>query len=189
MEAYLTEAEEAYRLDPLSPPMIRHQGEAYFHSGRLEEALAHWKKPIASDPRDAYHGLADYYMHKGDFDQAEAAVRELEKIAPNTDGALLCRGFLAGLKGDRDTALRTISKLDELFKKGTSRQSSIGFIYFAMGDLDRFFEYMDAAAKDHTMPALRIRLSPLFAKARRDPRFLMLIITGSRPLQPNKPQG
>ncbi len=183
VESYIAGADEAYRLDPLSPPMIRRQGEAYFNTGRLDEALTHWKKHIESDPLDAYRGLAEYYMLKGDFDRAEGMVREVERVAPNTDPALLCRGLLAGFTGDKETALRTIAKLDELFKKGTSRQSSIGFIYYALGDMDRFFEYMLAAARNHTLQAVRVRLSPLFAKARRDPRFIMMIITGSRPLQ------
>jgi adenylate cyclase len=189
METYTLQAEEAYRLDPLSPPMIRRQGEAYFYSGRLEEALDHWKKHIGSDPIDAYRGLAEYYIHKGDWGQAEAMVRALEQVAPNSDPALLSRGYLAALTGDRDTALRMISKLDELFKKGTSRQSSIGFIHYALGDMDRFFEYMFGAARNHTMQAVRVRLSPLFANARKDPRFVMLVILAGRPMQAPKPAG
>ena len=189
MEPYILGAEEAYRLDPLSPPMIRRQGEAYFNSGRYEEALAHWKKHIESDPIDAYRGLAEQYMLTGDFERAESMVRDLERVAPNSDHAVLCRGYLAALTGDRDTAIRMIAKIDELFKKGTSRQSSIGFIYYALGDLDRFFEYMFAAAKNHTMQAVRIRLSPLFAAARRDQRFVMLVIQASRPMQTYRPAG
>lgn len=183
MESYVTQADEAYRLDPISSDMIRRQGEAYFNSGRLEESFAHWTKNLELDPLDCYRGLAEYYMLKGEYDRAEEMVRELEKIAPNTDPALLARGYLAALKGDRDTALQVISKFDELFKKGTSRQSSIGYIYLALGDLDRFFEYMFAAAKNHTMQAVKVRLSPLFAVARRDPRFVLLVIMAGRPMQ------
>jgi adenylate cyclase len=189
MEPYISEAEEAYRLDPLAPPMIRRQGEAYFNSGRLDEALAHWKKNFENDPMDAYHGAADYYLFKGDFEQAEAMVRELERVAPNSDHALRCRGMLAALQGDRETALRMIAKIDQVFKKGTSRQSSIGYIYHALGDMDRFFEYMFASARNHTMEAVRVRLSPLFSAARRDPRFVMLVIQAGRPMQAYKPAG
>jgi adenylate cyclase len=187
VESYVLQAEEAHRLDPLSPPMIRRQGDALLNSGRSEEARAHWEKYVETDPIDAYRGLADYYMSKRDLDRAESMVRELERVAPNTDPALRCRGFLAALQGDRDTAVRTISKIDEMFKKGTSRQSSIGFIYFALGDLDRFFEYMSASAKNHTLPAVQVRLSPLYAAARKDPRFVMLVIQAGRPMQSGKP--
>lgn len=189
MESYILQADEAYRLDPLSPPMIRRQGDAYFNSGRLEEALAHWKRHIESDPIDAYKGQAEYYLLKGNFELADSMVQELERVAPNSDPALLSRGVLAALVGDRDTAVQTIARVDELFKKGTSRQSSIGYIYYALGDLDRFFEYMFAAARNHTMQAVRVRLSPFFAAARRDPRFVLLVIQAGRPMQAFKPAG
>jgi adenylate cyclase len=187
METYLHEADEAYRLDPLSPPMIRRQGEVYFNSARFPEALAHWKKHIETSPVDAYRGLAEYYILQGDLQEADAAVRELERIAPNSDPALVCRGFLAARMGDRATALRMIAKLDELFKKGTSRQSSIGYIYYALGDMDQFFEYMFAAAKSHRLQAVKVRLSPLLAAARRDPRFVRLVIQAGRPYQSYTP--
>ncbi len=187
LESYTLLAEEAYKLDPLSPPMIRRQGEAFFNSGRHEEALAYWERNVEVDPVDAYHGLADYYIFKGDYAQAETTIRELERVAPNSDSALLCRGYLAALQGDRETAVRMIAKIDELFKKGTTRQSAIGYIYYALGDLDRFFEYMFAAARNHTMQAVKVRLSPLFAGARRDHRFVMLVIQAGRPMQAYKP--
>ena len=189
VEPYLLQTEEAYRLDPHSPPMIGRHGEALFNSGMYEEALAHWRNHIEADPIDCYQGLAECYMLKRDFGAAESMVRELERVAPNSDPALLCRGYLAGLKGDRDTALRMVAKIDELFKKGTSRHSSIGYIYYGLGDLDRFFEYMFASARNHTMQAVRVRLSPLFAAAREDPRFVMLIIQAGRPMQAYKPAG
>ena len=76
------ENEAAYRLDPLSPPTIRSLGNVYFFGGRFEEALAHWKKTIERAPIDSYRGLADLYMLKGDFEQAELMVKELERLAP-----------------------------------------------------------------------------------------------------------
>jgi len=186
VESYTLRAEEAYRLDPLSPPMVRRQGEAFFNSGKYEEAVAHWKNHLEVDPVDAYRGLAECYMLKGDLEQAESMVREVERVAPNSDPALVSRGVLAAMRGDRDTALRMITKIDEVFKKGTSRQSSIGYIYYALGDLDRYFEYMVASAKNHTLQAVKVRLSPLLAAARKDPRFVMLVIQAGRPMQAYK---
>ncbi|HYB78676.1 MAG TPA: adenylate/guanylate cyclase domain-containing protein [Thermoplasmata archaeon] len=183
VEAYLDQTEQAFRLDPLFPTTIRSLGNAYFFSGRFDDALAHWKKTTERSPIDSYRGLADYYMLKGDFEQAESMVSELERIAPSSDFALLCRGFLAALRGDRATAMKAIQKLKETSKEGYARQSSVGFIYYALGDLDRFFEVMFVTAKAHTMQAARIRMSPLLAGARKDPRFVQLLSTYGRPVQ------
>ncbi|MGA7923402.1 MAG: hypothetical protein WCA77_05445, partial [Thermoplasmata archaeon] len=175
LEAYVHQSEIAHRLDPLSPQTIRSFGLATFCARRFEEAEAHWKKNAEMSPLDCYRGLADLYMFRGDYEQATGAVRELERLAPNSDYALLCRGYLSALRGDRDTALRCIEKLTASFSEGYTRQQLAGFIYFALGDLDRFFEYMTAAAKAHTLQAPRIRLSPMFEGARKDPRFVELI--------------
>lgn len=185
-EAYLAENEEAFRLDPLSPPTIRSLGNAYFFTGRFDEALAHWRKTMEQAPIDSYRGLADYYLLKGDFRQAELMVKELEHLAPANDLALLCRGWLAAVTGDRITAMKMIERLQETSREGNARQSSVGFIYYALGDLDRFFEVMFATAKAHTMQAARIRMSPLFAGARRDSRFVELMSTYGRPVQAPK---
>jgi TolB-like protein/class 3 adenylate cyclase len=185
-EAYVAENEAAYRLDPLSPPTIRTLGNAYFFSGRFEEALAHWNKTMEQSPIDACRGLADYYILKGDFEHAELMVKELERLAPSSDFALLCRGWLSAVRGDRPTAMKMIEKLQETSREGYSRQSSVGFVYYALGDLDRFFEVMFSAAKAHTMQAARIRMSPLFAGARSDTRFVRLMSTYGRPVQAPK---
>jgi adenylate cyclase len=185
-EAYVAENEAAYRLDPLSPPTIRSLGNAYFFSGRPEDALAHWKQTMEKAPIDSYRGLADYHILKGDFAQAEQMVKELERLSPSSDLALLCRGWLAAVTGDRPTAMKMIEKLQETSREGYARQSSVGFIYYALGDLDRFFEVMFATAKSHTMQAARLRMSPLFAGARRDSRFVQLMSTYGRPVQAPK---
>jgi len=185
-EAYVAENEEAYRLDPLSPPTIRTLGNAYFFSGRLEDALAHWKNTIERSPMDANRGLADLYILKGDFEKAEQAVKELERLAPSSDFALLCRGWLAAVTGDRPTAMKMVERLQETSREGYARQSSVGFIYYALGDFDRFFDVMFATAKAHTMQASRLRMSPLFATARKDSRFVQLMSTYGRPVQAPK---
>ena len=176
VESYIVQAEEAYHLDPLSSETIRRLGDAYFFANRVDDALAHWKKNAEQAPISADRGLVDYYILKGDLDQAEHYTRELERIAPTSDYAYLCRGYLTAVKGDRPAAMQVIAKLQEVHHEGSSRrQSSIGFIYYALGDLDRFFDCMNIAAKEHTIQLGRIRLSPLFAAARKDPRFLELL--------------
>ena len=186
VEAYVHQAEEAYRLDPLSPASIRSLGNAYFFAGRFDDALAHWKKTMEQSPGDSYRGLADYHMLKGDFEQAEKMVKELERIAPSSDFALLCRGYLSALRGDRATAMKMIQRLQETTREGYARQSSVGFVYYALGDLDRFFEVMFATAQAHTMRAARIRMSPLFSAGRKDSRFVQLLSTYGRPVQAPK---
>ena len=176
VESAIAQAEEAYHLDPLNPEMIRRLGDAYFHSGRADQAETLWKKSIEQAPINAYRGLVDCSILKGHLDEAETYLRELERVAPSSDYALLCRGYLAGVKGDRAEAMRAIAKLNESQHEGSSRRvTSVGFIHYALGDLDEFFACMNRSAREHTIQLARIRLSPLFSAARKDPRFLELL--------------
>jgi adenylate cyclase len=187
VETYVSQAEEAFTLDPMSPVTIRSLGNAYFFTGRVDESIAHWKKNLEQAPNDGRRGLFDCYVHSREFEKAEALVRELEKVAPGSDNALLCRGYLAALQGDRAKALQVIGKLTEAARQGSSRQdSSIGFIYYALGELDRYFEYMGRAAAEHTLQLIRVRMSPLLAGSRKDTRLLELLSTYARPIQPVK---
>ncbi|MFZ0892599.1 MAG: adenylate/guanylate cyclase domain-containing protein [Thermoplasmata archaeon] len=175
LDAYVRHIEAAYRLDPLSPMTIRYLGQAYYLSGREDEAMAHWKRILHLDPLSSYRGMADYYLAKGDLDNAEAVVQKLEQLAPQSEWAQLNRGYLSALRGDRATALEMIKKLDASHGPGWARSQSAGFVYYALGDMDRFFEYMFTAVRDHTLTVARVLYSPLFAEARKDPRFQQLV--------------
>ena len=172
---WVSYVEVAYQLDPLSPITILYLGRAYFDSGRIEDAMEHWKRTLHLDPVGSYRGMADYYFVRGDLGMAAAMVKEMERIGPTNEATYLNRGYLAALQGDKATALEMVAKLDATHEPGWSRSSSAGYIYFALGDVDKFFDYMFTAAKDHTLQFTRVRYSPLFSKARTDPRFRELI--------------
>ncbi len=185
-ELLVSEAEEACQLDPQNPIAIRDLGNAYFYTGRLEDSLAHWKRNLAHNPEFSLRGLTDYYLATGDLASAEATVRELERVAPTGGLTYYCRGTLAALQGDRATATRMIGKLGDLYRAGYAQQSLIGFIYYALGDLDQYFEYMRRAAQSHTLQMLRLRFSPLLAAQRHDRRLLELLSNFTRPVQTPK---
>ncbi|MFZ1023104.1 MAG: adenylate/guanylate cyclase domain-containing protein [Thermoplasmata archaeon] len=184
LDAYVHHSEAAYRLDPLSPLTNSYLGNAYFLAGRVDDAMAHWKRTLNIDPVSSYRGMADCFLAKGDLDGAETAVHMLQQLAPNSEWAHLNRGYLSALRGDRATALEEIKKLDATHGPGWARSQSAGFIYFALGDQDRFFEYMFTAVRDHTITLSRLLYSPLLVKAREDPRFqqlLEMLPAGTRP--------
>jgi adenylate cyclase len=168
-------AERAYELDPLSPRAISVLGTVYFAVGRDLEAMDHWNKTLYLEPYRTYRCLFDFYVSKGDYQKAEQMVKELDRIGPNLEYTYLNRGYLAALTGDLETAREMINKLDSTHQPGWARSSSAGFIYYALGDLDKFFEYMFRSVEDHTVPiSLKssfLRYNPLLTKARKDPRF------------------
>ncbi len=176
----------AYELDPLSPNVIRRLGFALFCAGRDEEALDHWNRTMHLSPYDSYRALFDFYVKAHDYESAESMIKELERINPVGEFTLLNTGYLAGIRKDRAKVDEIVGKLKANYPEGSAVSASVGVIYYALGDLDKFFELSFQAAENHTLNAATLLRSPLFADARKDPRFAELFarigvdIKGSR---------
>lgn len=164
--------EKCYRLDPLRPDYIFGLGVAYFYAGREGEATEHWGKTKELAP-STYRIMAEYYIWKGDFERARECVSAIAKADPNSPLTHMLGGFLAATTGNREGALDEIRWLEES-KAGATRLDSIAYVYYALGDLGSFFDYIRQALDLHAVNAGRLLYTPLIAKGRADPRYKAL---------------
>jgi adenylate cyclase len=185
-EEMVSAAEKAYKLDPLSPDVIRLLGIAYFYLGRDDEMFSHARKTLHLNPYGTHRYLFDYYVSKGNYQEAEKELKEMERIGPNLEYTCLNRGYLAAVLGDNKTAREMIDELDATHKPGWARSSSAGIIYLALGEIDKFFEYMFMAVGDGTVPITTLRYNPLVEKARSDPRFAQIFRRAGVPYAPSQ---
>jgi TolB-like protein len=164
----------AYRLDPIRPDFIWRAGLVYLWTGRAQEALEHWKKTEQLAPAYTYRGMIEYYLTKGDLEKAEEFYAKAEKLEPNNPRLTWMDGYIAAMEGDRERALLAIKKTENS-NAGPICFNFVGFVYHALGDLDSFFECMNKAVEAHVLIASVTMYSPLFAKARADPRYRELV--------------
>jgi adenylate cyclase len=163
--------ETGYLLDPLSSRIIERLSAAYLYTGRDADALSLLRKTVHLQPLNTHRWMWVYYASKGNYEEAEKEVAQMEALEPTWEFTLLSKGFLAALRGDRQTAEKAITSLEQTHLLGWARSSIAGLIYFALGDIDTFFDRMRKAAQEHTLRATDLRYSPLFARARADPRM------------------
>ena len=166
--------EAAYRLDPVRPDFILRVGVAYFYTGREQEALEFWKKTQQLAPAFAGRGMTEYYIAKGDLEKARESLAKLDKIDPTNPRVTWMGGAIAALEGDRERAVLAIKKMEDA-KISPVVFNFIAYVYHALGDLDSYFEYLNKALEGHAIIPSTMRYSPLFAKARADPRYLELV--------------
>jgi adenylate cyclase len=171
-EEMVRKMEAAYRLDPIRPDLIWRLGAIYLWTGREREALEHWKKTEQMAPAYTYRGLIEYYLTKGDLENAKEFYAKAEKLEPNNPRLTWMGGYIAAMEGDREKALLTTKKFED---RGPIGFNFIAYVYHAMGDLDSFFEYMSRALEAHSLIASMLMYSPLFGKARADPRYMVLV--------------
>jgi adenylate cyclase len=167
--------EEAYQLDPMDLNIVAFLGRLYFYAGRESDALAHWVRTRPLVPFRTGAHLAEYYLSKGEYASAETSVLQLESLRPTDPWTYMTRGFLAARQGDRVTAARMIDRLEELSARGTLTVFLVGYIRFALGETDAFFECMERAREIHALPTLELMYSPLFESVRSDPRYPVLV--------------
>jgi hypothetical protein len=84
------------------------------------------------------------------------------------------RGFIAAQTGDRQTALEAIRKIEENWS-GALDLNGIGFIHYALGDLDSYFTYLNRATDQHLLQYVYPMYCPLFAQGRTDLRYQELM--------------
>jgi len=163
-------AEACYRLDPVRPRNVGRLGLFYFYLGREGDALQHWEKTSQLAPFDSYRGMTEYYLYKGDVAKAKELHAMAEKLDPNNRWVTWMRGFIAAETGDRQGALAVVKEIEGKWI-GSTNLNDIGFIYYALGDLDSYFTYVNKATDQHTYQYAYVMYCPLFAKARADPRY------------------
>ncbi len=167
--------ETAQQVDPLDVNVIAFLGRAYLYAGREAAAVAHWErtKPLIPFRTNAY--LTEYYLGKRDYARAEETVHELERLRPESVWTEMYRGFLAARRGDNEGARMAIDRLEKRGSGGELTMFHAGFVYFALGEVDAFFECMEQAFKLHSLPLMELMYSPMFEQARHDPRIVNLL--------------
>ena len=166
--------ETAHRLDPIRPDFINRVGVAYFYTGREQEALEFWKKNEQLAPAFVYRGMAEYCLVKGDLEKAKELLAKLEKLDPTNPRVTWMGGVIAAMEGDREKALLAVRKIEDA-KMGPIGFNFMAYVYHTLGDLDSYFEYLNRALEAHAITPSTLMYSPLFARARADPRYRELV--------------
>ncbi len=178
--------DEARQLNPDDADVLAFYGRALFYAGREADALAFWEaiKPRVRFRVNAY--LVEYHLGAGELAPAEEAVRELERIRPSSPWTLLYRGWVDAWKGDPTAARRAIEQLRHRSAQGEMEVFYIGFLHFALGEVDEFLACMDEAQRSGVLPLMELLYSRLLQPVRSDPR-LERILQRQRELRTRPP--
>jgi serine/threonine protein kinase len=163
------EIKRAQELDPLSLIINAIGGWPYMYAGKYDQAIEHFQKTLEMDPdfRPAHTYLARTYLGKGMY---EEALREYE-ILNDLDGI----GLAYAKMGMKKEAHQVLNELRERAKHTPIRPAGVALIYFALGDYDTGFEWLEKAYKERGYGMSRLKVSPEYDSIRSDPRFKALL--------------
>ena len=161
--------------DPLSAEMIAAIGVTHYYRREFDDALRYYEQAASLSPGygPVYFGMARVHSARQDYPAAIDHVRKaMSLVGENpTYRAELARNYALG--GWRNSAEQVLGGLLRAAADGSSGVSyeGIGYVFAALGDNDRAFEWLNRAMDHYFARLLFIKVDPRADPLRDDRRF------------------
>jgi TolB-like protein/DNA-binding winged helix-turn-helix (wHTH) protein/Flp pilus assembly protein TadD len=196
---------KAAMLEPGSAEVFHGRAYLARRLGRTDEAIELYKLAVALDPLRANFQLALGYelFYQGRYDEALAALQKAEEMNPHLSGLYVTRGKVLFSEGRNEEALAEMEKEKgegeslsgealAYYAQGRSEDSDkalkqliathqndsafqIGEIYAYRGEVDKAFEWLERAYRQHDPGTPEMKTSPLMKSLLPDPRRAELL--------------
>ncbi len=175
-EQALLEDRLAEDLDPVSPYMMVGTARTLRILGRDQEATVLLKKALILDPTfvAAHQGLADLYLHQKRYEEALDELKIAERDPGGNPRKTATLGYAYALAGRTGEARRRLNELLSTANSDTFPARAAAQIYIGLGEKDHAFEFLSKAINIEN-PSLLLKVDPLYASLRSDPRFGKLL--------------
>jgi adenylate cyclase len=168
----------AYELDPLSfgaGEMLATTATWGGDDALARDVLARMREFNPKEPK-VYLCAADYYMARNDFEEAQKMVDAARGVGPDEPMVAVSQGLLFALAGKRKQAEDALEEMSARRKESSRLRGELLlrgelFMQVALGNLDEAFKLLVQQAETHSWP-FTIKIDPLYAPMRNDPRFL-----------------
>jgi len=163
----------AAELDPLDLNISARLGQVLLLFDRVDEAIARLEEIVRTDPRltVCYLQLADAYNRKGDGAKAVAAGERAVEATGNMVAAVGILIVAACQHGAVERARELLGQLTERAERSYVFPFWLAVGHAALGELDRAFEYLADAQRDHDPNLLYITATPRSLGWQSDPRY------------------
>jgi tetratricopeptide (TPR) repeat protein len=179
-EEAIAEVDRAGELDPLSPITQTQVGWIRWLAGRLEEAVAQYRKVLAGHP-DYPWATWQLGGTLTDLEKFEEAIGVLERgveVSKNNFAMLGYLGAAYAAAGRTLEARRILDRLRQMSLERYVTPGAIGDVCLELGDWDCYFECLEKEYRQRTNAMAYSSLLPSPARhaaVREDPRFKDLL--------------
>jgi TolB-like protein/Tfp pilus assembly protein PilF len=174
LDEAIREHKRAQELDPFEPLHTVWLGYLYFWDEQFEKAMDEARKALELNPDDptSHWLMGEVYAEKEMYEEAIAAAQNAAELAPSEYRWAL--GRIYALTGQTEEARKIIAELEE--KEATPWGTlTLGYLCATLGEMDRAFQWLEAAYELHTAWLPWIRVDHITKPLRDDPRFKDLL--------------
>ena len=176
-------AEQARRLDPVSPNARMTLGSVLYLARRFDDAVHEFEETLDLDQNAALaHALLGLtYISKGMPDRAVAEAQTARALSTRPD-VVAFRGYILARAGRTREAQTAIEDLHRLARPRSPSPFLVALVYTGLEDNDRAFEWLAKAADARAWEMPTLKASPIFDGLRSDSRFDALLNRVGLPL-------
>ena len=176
----LTQAFEAFHLDPLSTSINLNVAAALYCARRFDEAVDKYKRIAAVDPGFFWmrYGLALVYRIVGRNDEAIHELEQALSVTTDPGTQALVTADLAysyGSLGSIDKAEQMIERVSELGQTNYISPCDVAVSHLGLGDKDKVFWWLEKAYAERDEGLMWLKIDPIYDDVRNDPRFIDLL--------------
>ena len=173
MDDALREMLLSHSLDPVSTMIACDTARVLFYRREFEAAIEQCDRTIERDPSfgPAYWMLGLIQEQVGNPDEATAAFQRGIQLVPDSVSLWGALGRLYAVCGNDADATRISRQIEAAPREGYISPFEPAMIHFALGDLDRGFDWLLKAKEELCLELIWLNVDPRFDKLRSDPRF------------------
>jgi len=177
LDEAVTEIKRAQELNPLAMDVNECAAVIFNCANQYDESVGACQRMLELDPNHfpALQYLAETYMNKSMFGEA---IDVLQKALIISNGAPTVRGRLGyayARSGKKDDAERVLQELVSDSKRRYVTPVAIAMVYCGLGNNDEALKWLNTAYEERPDAVLSIKLRPMWASLRGDPRFSNLL--------------
>jgi serine/threonine protein kinase/Tfp pilus assembly protein PilF len=174
----IEEIRRAQKLDPLSLVISRNTALVFYYARRYDQALEKLNQTLEMDPSFsmAHAWRGRIHLQKSRYEEALREFKKESDISGRSDPLVeTWKGLAYQRLGRKSAAQQVLDDLLERAKKSYVPPIALANLYFALGEADQGFQWLDKAYQEHDSTLLEIKVDPGFDSVRSDPRFTALL--------------
>ncbi len=177
LDQALPELRQAQELEPLSPIIGVNLGVALAAQRQLEEALVQFRRVLELDPDFpmAWIGIGDIAVVQERIPDAVSSYSKGYASHPDRFLSLGRLGYAQARAGRQAEARQALRQLTQSAEQGRQVAVPLALVHLGLGETDQTFHWLDRAFAEHDHYLLDLKIEPLWAPLRNDPRFQALL--------------
>jgi TolB-like protein/DNA-binding winged helix-turn-helix (wHTH) protein/Tfp pilus assembly protein PilF len=176
-EEAIAEMKKTLESDPLSVLGRWNLGWMYWTSGKLDPAIEQFQKilEIAPNSPDGHQGLGMVYVFENRHAEAIAELQKAVTLARDNVWFKAWLGYAYAAAGKRHAAHEVLDDLKQMSKRKYVSAYLVATVYAGLGDKNSAFRWLTTALEERNDLLIGLKVDPVFASFRSDPRFADLL--------------